>query len=44
MVAISGYRGKLMDALFRDWTRHDAPTKKAHSIKKPRREALWTNY
>ena len=44
MAAISGYRGKLMDELFRDWKRHDAPSKNAHSMKKLRTEALWTNY
>jgi DNA adenine methylase len=42
--AISGYRGPLMDELYRDWHRHDASPKNCHSIKKPRREALWTNY
>lgn len=44
MVAISGYRCELMDRLYSDWQRHDASTKNCHSIKKPRREALWTNY
>ena len=43
-VAISGYRNKLMDKLYRDWRRFDAPLKQCHSIKKTRQECLWTNY
>jgi DNA adenine methylase len=43
-VAISGYRCDLMDTLYRDLTRHDAPTKQCHSVKKPRQECLWVNY
>lgn len=43
-VAVSGYRCRLMDRLYREWRRHDAPPKLCHSIKKLRREALWTNY
>jgi DNA adenine methylase len=42
--AISGYRSDLMDRLYNDWNRHDAPPKYAHSIKKLRQEVLWTNY
>lgn len=42
--AVSGYRGPLMDESYKGWRRHDALTKNCHSIKKPRREALWTNY
>lgn len=42
--AMSGYRCDLMDTLYRDWRRHDAPTKQCHSVKKPRQEALWVNY
>ena len=42
--AISGYRGPLMNELYKDWNRHDAQTKNCHSIKRPRREAIWTNY
>jgi DNA adenine methylase len=42
--AISGYHGPLMDELYKDWHRHDASMKNCHSIKKPRQEALWTNY
>jgi len=43
-VAVSGYRCDLMDSLYKDWRRIDAPSKKCHSIKKPRTEALWVNY
>ncbi|MGH7098982.1 MAG: DNA adenine methylase [Stellaceae bacterium] len=43
-VAISGYRNGLMDRLYRDWRRFDAPLKQCHSIKKPRQECLWMNY
>jgi DNA adenine methylase len=43
-VAISGYRCNLMDELYKDFKRYDAPTKICHSVKKPRNEALWTNY
>lgn len=43
-VAISSYRYPLMDRLYKDWRCAEAPTKKAHSVKKPRTEALWTNY
>jgi DNA adenine methylase len=43
-VALSGYRNKLMDKLFKDWRRYDAPLKQCHSIKKLRQECLWMNY
>lgn len=43
-VAISGYRCPLMDRLYKDWRRFDAPPKHAHSIKRVRQEALWMNY
>jgi DNA adenine methylase len=43
-VALSGYRNKLMDKLYKGWKRFDAPAKQAHSIKKMRQECLWTNY
>jgi DNA adenine methylase len=43
-VAISGYRCDLMDTLYKDFKRHDADSKMCHSVKKPRREALWVNY
>jgi len=42
--AISGYRGDLMDTLFKGWRRFDAPPKKAHSVKAMRQESLWMNY
>ena len=43
-VAVSGYRCDLMDSLYRDFRRHDASARICHSVKKPRREALWVNY
>jgi DNA adenine methylase len=43
-VAISGYRCELMDTLYREWRRTEAPAKKCHSVKKARQEALWMNY
>jgi len=43
-VAISGYRCKLMDKLYKDWQRIDAPPKICHSVKELRQEALWVNY
>lgn len=43
-VAISGYRCPLMDELYGDWRRHDAPAKMAHTAKRERQECLWTNY
>ena len=43
-VAISGYHCNLMDELYGDWQIIEAPVKKAHSVKQPRREVLWTNY
>ncbi len=43
-VAISGYRGDLMDTLYTNWQRFDAPEKQCHSIKKMRQECLWMNY
>lgn len=42
--AISGYRGLLMDELYSDWYRIEAPAKNAHSIKQERQEVLWANY
>jgi DNA adenine methylase len=42
--AISGYRCDLMDTLYKNWRRFDAPKKFAHSIKKERQECLWMNY
>jgi len=43
-VAISGYRNKLMDNLYKGWRRFDAPPKHCHSIKQVRQECLWMNY
>ena len=43
-VAISGYRNKLMDELYKKWLRFDAPEKHCHSIKQVRQESLWMNY
>src|SRR5438445_4937916 len=43
-VAVSGYRNDLMDNLYKDWRRFDAPLKQCHSIKKTRQECLWMNY
>jgi DNA adenine methylase len=44
MVALSGYRCALMDELYSDWKRIDAPIKTAHSCKMARQECLWINY
>jgi DNA adenine methylase len=43
-VAISGYRGGLMDELYDGWRVVDGPEKKVHSIKGLRQESLWVNY
>jgi len=43
-VALSGYRCQLMDELYEDWIRVDAPPKIAHSVKELRTESLWINY
>lgn len=43
-VAISGYRCELMDELYRDWRRYDAPLKQCHSVKQVRQESVWMNY
>lgn len=43
-VAMSGYRNKLMDKLYKGWRRFDAPEKHCHSIKQVRQESLWMNY
>jgi len=43
-VAISGYRCALMDELYKGWRCYEADPKNCHSVKKPRREALWTNF
>jgi DNA adenine methylase len=41
---VSGYHGKLMEELYKDWRCWEAPVKNCHSVKKPRQEVLWTNY
>ena len=43
-VALSGYRCPLTDELYSSFRRIDAPTKRCHSSKAPRAEALWINY
>ena len=43
-VAVSGYRCEFMDELYMGWRCVEAPAKLCHSIKKPRREALWMNH
>ena len=43
-VAFSGYRCELLDKLYGDWNRIEAPSKLVHSVKQPRTEVLWTNY
>lgn len=43
-VAVSGYNCALMDELYGDWQRIDAPEKLCHSTKGIRQEALWVNY
>lgn len=42
--AVSGYRCKLYDQLYKNWTRIDGPAKHCHSVKQERRESLWINY
>ncbi len=42
--AISGYRTKLYDKLFKNWQRIDAPEKICNSSKGLRQECLWVNY
>lgn len=43
-VAVSGYRSKLMDKLYRGWSHVEALSKMCHSVKQSRTEALWMNY
>jgi DNA adenine methylase len=43
-VAISGYRCELMDKLYKDWQRIEAPEKMTHTVKTLRQEVLWVNY
>ncbi|HVO70699.1 MAG TPA: DNA adenine methylase [Aggregatilineaceae bacterium] len=44
MVAISGYNSRLMNELYDDWSRTEAPIKNTHTVKQPRQEVLWTSY
>lgn len=47
LVAVSGYRCELMDELYGNWVRHDAPMKRLPSSgesKIEKVECLWTNY
>lgn len=43
-VAISGYKSKLLNELYGNWYRTEAPEKQIHSSKAFRQEVLWTNY
>jgi len=43
-VALSGYRCPLLDRLYGDWRRLDAPVRLCHSVKSARQEVLWVNY
>lgn len=43
-VALSGYRCDLLDTLYKDWDRIEAPPKTIHSVKAERMEVLWVNY
>jgi len=43
-VAVSGYNCPLMEELYKDWDRIDAPERVCHSVKQKRRESLWINY
>lgn len=43
-VAVSGYRCRLMDEIYKGWKRYDAPPKNCHSTKQVRQECLWMNY
>lgn len=43
-VAVSGYRGSVMDRLYRGWHRADADTRICNSSKGERTESVWLNY
>lgn len=43
-VAISSYRCPLMERLYKDWYRVDAPSHLCNSSKTARIESVWTNY
>ncbi|HEY4877185.1 MAG TPA: DNA adenine methylase [Puia sp.] len=42
--AISGYRCELMDKIYKNWNRFDAPIKTTHTTKEKRQECLWMNF
>ena len=43
-VAISGYRCELMEQIYSEFRRIDAPQKLCHSVKSARFESLWVNF
>ncbi|MBS1791582.1 MAG: DNA adenine methylase [Acidobacteria bacterium] len=43
-VVLSGYHCELMNELYGNWRRIEAPAKMVHSVKTLRREVLWLNY
>lgn len=43
-IVLSSYYCELMDELYGDWRRIEAPEKIVHSVKTARREVLWLNY
>jgi DNA adenine methylase len=43
-VALSGYKSPLLEKLYGDWIRVDAPPKIIHSVKEIRQESLYINY
>lgn len=43
-VAVSGYVCELMQELYGDWRRIEAPPRLCHSVKAIRQEALWVNF
>ena len=43
-VALSGYKCPLLERLYSDWTRIDAPQRTIHSVKEIRQESLYINY
>jgi DNA adenine methylase len=43
-VAVSGYASPLMERLYGNWNRVEAPPRTAHSVKQMRTEVIWTNY
>ena len=43
-VALSGYWAPIMDRLYANWTRIEAPPRTIHSSKAQRQESLWINY